>query len=482
MKTDYIVVEILSLFLCISMSVHAQTGKPLIIEGKITNSAEQQLIIPIQLNPGLKELDTISLKPDGSFRYVSDKVILPQKTSLFNKGTQFNDLFIAPGYHLTITGDGTDFLTLLRSAKIEGSESNRYKMLHDSIMIARMDTTRWYELKGDTLLQYIADQKHFTDSLEKVVFNTKNSTDPFLSHFGRMTHLDNQFLRLYFLLMGVRIELLDEEKARTFAVGIADKTILEDPIRDEYMISDHFKMFLSQYLTLLINRDIQEDASLKERKYYRLEKIDALLKGEIREYMLFRLLADMLQTSIRTIEQFEEYGPVFDHYTVELTNDNYKKSLVSAFKEKENWLQVTRKGEAAPDFTLQDDKGKTHSLADFRGKVVYLDLWASWCGPCRREIPALREIYEKYKNDDRLVIIGIAVHDKHKDWEKALEEDKPGWLQLYDAAGIVAKAFQANAIPRYILINKKGNIVDVSAPRPSNRTMLENKLNEEMGK
>ena len=279
------------------------------------------------------------------------------------------------------------------------------------------------------------------------------------------------------------MKLLEEERARAFAVEITDKTILAHPFKDEYMISDYYKdWFLTQYLTFSIDKATQDDPSLKEKKYYRLEKISEAFQGKMKEYMLFRQLDAVLSVNVRTVEQLDEYKPVFEHYIAELTNNDYRQALMDMFREKENRLQVTQKGKVAPAFTLKNNKGETCSLADFRGKVVYLDLWASWCGPCRQEIPALRKIYEKYKTDDRLVIIGIAVHDGYNRWKKALEKEKPGWLQLHDSDGTVARAYEANAIPRYILIDKKGNIVDMDAPSPSNKGVLENKLNEEMSK
>lgn len=480
MKTKQCVIAVLSL--C-CMSISAQTLKPLIIEGQITNSTEPRLYIPIQLEYGLFHIDTIPLDQGGYFHYMTDKITFPQKTNLRNKDTQLNDFFIAPGYHLKITGDGTDFQTLLKTAKIKGAKSNRYKMLHDSIMIARKDMTNWYELKGDSLLQYITAQKHFTDSLEKVVFDKAETTDPYLSHFGRMTCLDNQFLRLYFLLAGVSMDLLDERKAWSFATGIADKTILEDPFNDEYMISNNYKnWFLTQYISYLQNKDFQNNPSLKEKKNYRLEKIDEVSKGEIREYLLFKRLEAMLDTHIQTMEQLDEFNPLLEQYVSAFTNDKYEQFLMDMFREKEERLQVTQRGKAAPGFTLKNDKGETCSLADFRGKVVYLDLWASWCGPCRQEMPALKEIYEKYKADERIAIVGIAVHDGYNRWKEALEEEKPGWLQLHDADGLVARAYEAGVIPRYILIDKNGNIADMNVPGPGNKEALENKFREEMSK
>ncbi len=221
---------------------------------------------------------------------------------------------------------------------------------------------------------------------------------------------------------------------------------------------------------------------MKEKKNYRLEKIDEVSKGEIREYLLFKRLEAMLDTHIQTMEQLDEFNPLLEQYVSAFTNDKYEQFLMDMFREKEERLQVTQRGKAAPGFTLKNDKGETCSLADFRGKVVYLDLWASWCGPCRQEMPALREIYEKYKADERIAIVGIAVHDGYNRWKEALEEEKPGWLQLHDADGLVARAYEAGVIPRYILIDKNGNIADMNAPGPGNKEALENKFREEMSK
>lgn len=478
MKTKNLVVL---LFLLFGLLLNTRASAPLIIEGQITNSDEPHLYMFVLLEHELFDIDTIQLDPDGRFYHVTHKVTMPQITSLRNNDIQLNDFFIAPGYHLTITGDGADFLTLMKSARIEGAESNRYKMLHDSIMVARMDTTRWYELKGDSLLNYISEQKQFTDSLEKVVFDKKDTADPYLAYFREMTYLNNQFTCLYFLLAGVNMEFLDEKKAWSFAHEIADESILNDPFKDEYMIAGNYTTwFLTSYLTYMTNRDIQDNPSLKENKNYRLEKINKEFKGDIKDYLLFRQLVSMMRTPVQTIQQLEEFKPLFEQYFTMIENARYKESLMTAFNEKEAWLGITSEGKTAPSFALKDDKGETYSLADFHGKVVYLDLWASWCAPCREQVPALRELYEKYKNDDRVVIVGIAVHDAYNRWQKALEEDNPEWLQLYDADGVVARSYEVNAIPRYILIDKKGNIVDLNAPKPSNIEELEKKINEQI--
>ncbi|MDB5116561.1 MAG: AhpC/TSA family protein [Mucilaginibacter sp.] len=139
-------------------------------------------------------------------------------------------------------------------------------------------------------------------------------------------------------------------------------------------------------------------------------------------------------------------------------------------------------GRPAPAFTLQSDQQQSWSLSDFKGKVVYLDLWASWCHPCRDETPYLKTLYQKYRNDDRVKFISIAISDVAKDWQKALKEDRPGWLQLTDHDGLVANAYGAHLIPKCVLIDKQGHIAMMDAPLPSSGQKLETLLLKEMEK
>jgi thiol-disulfide isomerase/thioredoxin len=114
--------------------------------------------------------------------------------------------------------------------------------------------------------------------------------------------------------------------------------------------------------------------------------------------------------------------------------------------------------------------------------VVYLDLWASWCGPCRQETPKLKALYEKYKNDDRIAFLSIAVADHPDKWKKAVEDDKPTWTQLIDKENIVLDAYIATLIPKFILIDKQGNIVNADAPRPGSGKEIEKLIQAEIAK
>ena len=112
------------------------------------------------------------------------------------------------------------------------------------------------------------------------------------------------------------------------------------------------------------------------------------------------------------------------------------------------------------------------SLSDFKGKYVYVDIWATWCGPCVAEIPFLVEL-EKEFYDDNIVFLSVSVdNDVNKEkWKTMIKEKDMGGVQLF-ASGWNSQigndyAISATGIPRFMLFDKEGNVMDTNAPRPS---------------
>ena len=89
-----------------------------------------------------------------------------------------------------------------------------------------------------------------------------------------------------------------------------------------------------------------------------------------------------------------------------------------------------KKGSVAADFTMTDKNGKVVSLKDLRGKAVYIDCWATWCGPCCMEIPYMERLYEHYKNNKDIELISISLDTNKNKWLNKLKEDKPKWHQF----------------------------------------------------
>ena len=113
----------------------------------------------------------------------------------------------------------------------------------------------------------------------------------------------------------------------------------------------------------------------------------------------------------------------------------------------------------APDITFQNEKGKTIHLDKLKGKITLIDFWASWCGPCRKEIPHVKKYYEEYKNKG-VQFISVSIDAKKDAWTKALKEEQMPWLQGWapNSGKEVLNTYQFNGIPFLILLDKKGNI------------------------
>lgn len=125
-------------------------------------------------------------------------------------------------------------------------------------------------------------------------------------------------------------------------------------------------------------------------------------------------------------------------------------------------------GKPAPAFSFKDVNGKAYSLSDFKGKVVYLDIWASWCGPCKQQIPAAKELEERYKGKN-VVFVAVSIDQSEEAWKKVLVSNTPPGIQLYAKGdnGAFAQNYGIVSIPRYYLIDKNGNVISADARRPS---------------
>lgn len=146
--------------------------------------------------------------------------------------------------------------------------------------------------------------------------------------------------------------------------------------------------------------------------------------------------------------------------------------LIRKYADKVKSIKNTKKGMMAPEFFFTDREGNVHSSKEFLGKVVYIDCWATWCGPCCREIPYLEKRVAEYQGNGKVRFVSISMDSNRQAWLKKLDKDNPAWEQfildkVQDEA--LSKAFGINGIPRFILLNADGTIADSDAFRPSDK-------------
>jgi peroxiredoxin len=135
----------------------------------------------------------------------------------------------------------------------------------------------------------------------------------------------------------------------------------------------------------------------------------------------------------------------------------------------------------APDFQLQNLDGQTVSLSDFRGKPVLVNFWASWCGPCRVEMPFIQEIFEDEKwSDTGLVILAVDIGESHSTVKEFMESNGLSFTALLDINQDIALEYNIRAIPTTYLIDKDGIIRDMKIGAFSGRAEIEKRLGKIM--
>ena len=184
----------------------------------------------------------------------------------------------------------------------------------------------------------------------------------------------------------------------------------------------------------------------------------------------------------------KEQYPLIDTAYFEVQDKGFesmKKAYTNYFEGKIEMRKLFAKGTPSPTFSnYENDNGSKSSLSDFRGKFVYIDVWATWCGPCKAEIPSLKKLESQYKTKN-IEFISISVDDArrsgsmekaHTAWKTMVKDKQLTGTQLFTGNGWETdfiQDFKINAIPRFLLIDPKGDIIDADAPRPSSKRLIE---------
>ncbi|MHC0439778.1 TlpA family protein disulfide reductase [Flavobacterium sp. 3-210] len=170
---------------------------------------------------------------------------------------------------------------------------------------------------------------------------------------------------------------------------------------------------------------------------------------------------------------------------VKIETENGQQAIAEITEHRNQVLKMAKlNNTASPDFEFENHKGGKTKLSDLKGKYVYIDMWATWCGPCRAEIPFLQKVEEKYHGKNiEFVSISIDAPKDHDKWQKFVTDKQLGGIQLMadnEWKSDFATSYNVVSIPRFILIDPQGKVVNSNATRPSDQalqTQLDSLLN-----
>lgn len=228
---------------------------------------------------------------------------------------------------------------------------------------------------------------------------------------------------------------------------------------EEYLVNTAMNDFLYSFI---IDKEMTGRFAGKPTRTYAFEYAKENLKGEVRDAAVGHLLVDFVNTA-NGDKEFEQLKQMIEEF-----NDFGGSKYVSFVKKKFKSKAVLAKGAPAPDFTLENLAGDMVSLSDYKGKLVVIDFWGTWCGPCRRELPYSKKIEEKYKGNENVVFVFVALERGSKDyWKQFVDQNNIPGEHLYSRQDRQLVPYKIESVPRYVLIGKDGNIYNANASRPS---------------
>lgn len=450
--------------------MQAQSGKTT-IRGKVHNAKTSDVSVTILRNPAGYDEETIRtpIGKDGSFN-ISFTLSHGLETVSLNNAT----LYIAPGDELTVNFDATKPIETMQFSGTKANENN---------FMARYAAITGYELMVSHNQRIEANDQPseyfvFVDSIAKShikEFISFKSKYPVSSSFEQLINWDITYATLfrkqnyYFIkkyskptqtilqdwsfMDSVKIQVPEALKIMTYRAFI-----------------DNFVSYHLMTVTNYIKPDYDE-FNLHQTRY---RIADQFFQGQIKEYLLANTVVTALGSGNST-----QATLLYDDFIKRFPESSFLLGL----KELHEKTLSLAPGSPAPDFTLNDLNGKKVSLSNFRGKVVYLDIWASWCKPCIAEIPAAKKLKEQFEGKD-VVFLNVSIDTNESSWRKVISEKNIEGIHLISSDGgigwesLIARLYNIYAVPTYYLIGKNGNIIDNRPPRPSQSDKIEQALHK----
>ncbi len=378
-------------------------------------------------------------------------------------GRDKSTVFINPGDTLFIKADGQRFS---RTLSFEGKFANENVYLSEKALLDRQR----YSTK---VKDYKLEESEFIAAMNYTRQQNQSESDKLSKDKGfhpAFVALMNNEILYEWASDRVNYKLYNEFYNQTENLKLSANYydfLKELDFDDSKLLgSVKYKEFLMNYISIFVKKEMESkpDPSGQDNReaLLKFDFIKTNFKNpDITDFLLYSTLKRHIQ-----YEGANGTKELLDIFNASSNNENHKADVL---KDYSIWKNLAE-GKAAPTFNYADIDGKLVGLENFKGKYVYIDIWATWCGPCRKEIPHLEELQEVYKENDKIVFTSISIDQDTNAWRKMVTEQQMKGVQLLaDNAwqSSIVRDYKINGIPRFLLIGPDGNIISVNAPRPS---------------
>lgn len=456
----------LAVFLLPMMIASCVKGpKEAVISGTLKNYKDT---VTYLTSKGITE--TIKLNADKTFTFKTtiDKPIL----YTLKAGRKANfEFYVNPG---DITEIAVDFDSLKNGAKFTGKLESVNNYLSEKDKITDKYITNYSEFFSSAKDKFNSK----LDSLNRELLEkTKTLSNSSIAELEK--------IRVGYFIKGLKANYPEYNayySNKEFNADSADYSILEglDLNNAQHLIFSDYSELVNKTMMNKLAKENGAKALETMPAVEKLTKLFALIDAnitnvEVRDYLKQNAFIEDLSYG-----EFWKLTDLVNRFMSECQTVGYKNIIEKLFNQK----MLLAPGKPAPLFKYNDINGKEYALENLKGNLVYIDFWATWCGPCRHELPFLEDVEKAYKGK-KVTFISMSVDDDMFAWDKMVKEKKMMGLQLHANGAwnsTVAKDYQIKGIPTFVLIDDKGIIISPAAPRPSSGADLVNLLDENLAK
>lgn len=421
-----------------------------LISGKLENYQSGDLIV---MGNDRKEIK-IAVATDGTFA----DTIKKEGQLFFMLDKSYTNVYAINGANLVVAADAADFSnTIIFSGEKAGMSS---------YMVGKLKIKSEAD-KGMKEL-FAAEEPDFMAAGQKLQATMEADLAKYTDISDELRALEKRSIKAAYIS-----SLISYPSYHAYFTKVEDYKASEELLKasenynyddgELYDYSEDYKRLLMGYSSNKV-AEMFDAGEIASRELGNLLVAEEYKSKNIREAMLFGAVANSFARAENKEVLYEKY--------MALAKDEGNRATVT---EKYNAVSKLDKGKPSPRFNdYENYAGGTSSLDDFNGKYVYIDVWATWCGPCKAEIPHLQKVEEKYHGKN-IEFVSISV-DKAKDkqaWKAMIADKKMGGVQLIAPDTKFLDDYVIAGIPRFILIDPQGNIVKRNALRPSDEKLVE---------
>ena len=448
-----------------------------VIKGHIEMDESSAKVISLSYSCSTDRCDygTAIVDSNGNFRFEFEVLHAQDVLLKYQKG--FTKLFVQASDSLILTLNALDYKKeRFPDYSIRGSNAHISKEILNYLRYRTIDDFS-PALENKSVEGYLNDLRHqiFREDSVLAAYNKRyNPSSIFMLWAGKNIIYSNANYLSDF-------QFYHQVNKTTYEGKLFDKDLF--PINDDdAIVSSWYDYHLKSYSYMGFQKDTLVKKLYNEEKYasaYRLvlsQIIENEESGISRDLMCYRLLSELLEKS------FSEYLSLSDDVNKFLNN----KELIAlidkrkaAFESRDNYNISRFDPDTQEEKEIIGDIFK--DLADrHKDKVIYLDIWATWCGPCKNEIPYAIELHDFYKNEE-IAFVNLCLSSDKNEWKETIKNYHIGGGNYYfdrTQSELLRNKLKFPGFPTYMIIDKNGNVVDADAPRPSSNEIIKEKLNK----